>query len=380
MHHFIFPTQDTWISSGSSIIDGESFKDQNFGQDPILEIKKEFFNLSFDYQTRALVQFDLTEISNSLDKGDISRLTLDNNTTGSKFYLRLYEAEGNKELSTEYKLSAFPISQSWDEGRGKFGDKPKVTNGCSWENRSFPTNGTAVSWSNADGTPYVGTGVNIAIGSFNASQSFSYQSPDVEMDVTSIVNGWLDGTINGGNNYGFLVRFSGSQETDEQTFGQLKFFSSNTHTIYAPKLEVRWDDSSHSPGTQTPLTSSGLVDNLLYMPNLRDSYKEDEKVKFRVNARERNIQKTFSRSVQNLSSSYIGSGTGSYSILDVATGETIVPFSNYTSMSCDSEGNYFIQWLNGFFPDRVYKIIYKLKYTDGQEHILDNDFEFKIKR
>ena len=45
MHHFIFPTQDTWISSGSSKIDGTSFRDQNFGRDQILEVKKEFFNL-----------------------------------------------------------------------------------------------------------------------------------------------------------------------------------------------------------------------------------------------------------------------------------------------------------------------------------------------
>ncbi len=44
MHHFIFPTQDTWISSGSSTITGESFKDQNFGRDQILEVKKEFYN------------------------------------------------------------------------------------------------------------------------------------------------------------------------------------------------------------------------------------------------------------------------------------------------------------------------------------------------
>ena len=49
MHHFIFPSQDTWVSSGSSKIDGESFKDQNFGRDQILEVKKEFFNNSFDY-------------------------------------------------------------------------------------------------------------------------------------------------------------------------------------------------------------------------------------------------------------------------------------------------------------------------------------------
>ena len=43
MHHFIFPTKDTWISSGSSKIDGTTFRDQNFGRDDILEIKKEFF-------------------------------------------------------------------------------------------------------------------------------------------------------------------------------------------------------------------------------------------------------------------------------------------------------------------------------------------------
>ena len=45
---------------------------------------------------------------------------------------------------------------------------------------------------------------------------------------------------------------------------------------------------------------------------------------------------------------------GSYSIMDVATNETIIPFSDYTKLSCDSTSNYFIQWLDGFAPDRVY--------------------------
>ena len=63
MHHFIFPNQDTWISSGSSTITGESFKDQNFGRDQILEIKKEFYNLSFNYPTRALLEFNGNEFT-----------------------------------------------------------------------------------------------------------------------------------------------------------------------------------------------------------------------------------------------------------------------------------------------------------------------------
>ena len=41
MHYSIFPTKDTWISSGSRKTDGESLTEQNFGQDEILELKKQ---------------------------------------------------------------------------------------------------------------------------------------------------------------------------------------------------------------------------------------------------------------------------------------------------------------------------------------------------
>ena len=142
-----------------------------------------------------------------------------------KFYLRLYEAEGNTEgtsnLSTEYKLLAQPLSQSWDEGTGKFGDRPKNTNGCSWENRSNPIGGNNITWSNADGTPSYGT--SYLSNDLNwSTQSFSYESPDVNMDVTDMVNKWLDSSI---SNYGLILKFSGSQETNLSTFGNLRFFS-----------------------------------------------------------------------------------------------------------------------------------------------------------
>ena len=41
MHYFTFSSQDTFISSGSNRITGISEKDRNFGQDQILEVKKE---------------------------------------------------------------------------------------------------------------------------------------------------------------------------------------------------------------------------------------------------------------------------------------------------------------------------------------------------
>ena len=142
MHYFIFPSQDTWISSGSNKITGIPETDQNFGQDEILEVKKEFYNGSFDYPTRALVQFggeDFTFISKSVEDGSIK---------DPKFFLKLFEAEGNTGLADlSYTLSFHPLSSSWKEGTGKFGDKPKVTEGCSWVNRSNIRGGSAVTWS-----------------------------------------------------------------------------------------------------------------------------------------------------------------------------------------------------------------------------------------
>ena len=67
MHYSIFPTKDTWISSGSRKTDGTSLTEQNFGQDEILELKKTFYNLTFDYPTRVLIQFDLTGVSKSIE-------------------------------------------------------------------------------------------------------------------------------------------------------------------------------------------------------------------------------------------------------------------------------------------------------------------------
>ena len=105
---------------------------------------------------------------------------------------------------------------------------------------------------------------------------------------------WLSGSR---PNNGMLIRFSGSQETDSTTFGHLKFFSADTHTIFQPRLEVRWDDHLPCTGSNTgslnELTMSGLSDNFLYMRGLREEYREGERIKFRVGARKDIFKKHF---------------------------------------------------------------------------------------
>ena len=42
---------------------------------------------------------------------------------------------------------------------------------------------------------------------------------------------------------------------------------------------------------------------------------------------------------------------------------------------------YFKQDLNGFYPNRIYKISLKVDYEDGQKIIYDDDdFQFKVVR
>ena len=102
-------------------------------------------------------------------------------------------------------------------------------------------------------------------------------------------------------------------------------------------------------------------------------------VKFRFGGRKRYIDKSFSTLVQTITGSFIPEGSGSYSIIDMATNESVIPFSAYTTMSCDDISSYFKQDLNTFEPNRSYKILIKVSYDDNQEIIFDDDFEFIVR-
>jgi len=163
----------------------------------------------------------------------------------------------------------------------------------------------------------------------------------------------------------------------------LKFFSRQTNTIYSPKLELRWDDhlpaTGSNTGSLTALDLSGQTENYVYQLHKRESYKETETVKFRFGARKRYIDKSFTTSVQTVSGSYFAEGSASYSVIDMATNEDVIPFSSYTTMSCDPISPYFTQDLNTFEPNRAYKILLKVKHNDGQVIVYDDDFEFILR-
>lgn len=68
-------------------------------------------------------------------------------------------------------------------------------------------------------------------------------------------------------------------------------------------------------------------------------------------------------------------------MVDHWTEEVIIPFSNGTKLSCDSNGNYFRIDMSSFMPERYYKVQVKSEFEGGDvSKISDDGFIFKVLR
>ena len=372
MHYFEYATKDTTLY--------EMSHSMNAGQDEILEVRKDMnADGSATNVSRALIKFDLTYVSKSISSGLI--------TSGSqtKFYLNLYDANSS-DLNVSQTLYTYPVSQSWENGSGKYDYFPMVEDGASWkwkDNSIEKTQWNEISASG--GTWYSGSG-------YEASQSFTHEPADLRMDVTDIVWKWLHSTV---PNEGFMLKRSGSigntdsnvEEGNTTRYGHFSFFSRETHTIYPPKLEVLWDDSKWTTGSLSALSSDNLEDMVLYMRGFRSKYKEKSKVKFRVVGRERFPERTYSSTQYSTGYNtvkYLPSGSTYYQIKDAYTEDVLVPFGSGSKVSCDSTGNYFNFWMDGLQSERFYRINYKVVSGSGTAdetvQYFDENHSFKVVR
>jgi len=204
-------------------------------------------------------------------------------------------------------------------------------------------------------------------------QSFTKYTNNLDVEVTDYVNEWLNGTR---TNNGLIVKKSKVDEESTTKFGSIKFFSSDTNTIYPPTLEVRWDDSSFVTGSLDALDSEDMI---VYVKNLSTEYKETSKGKIRVYARERFPARTFSSTSNYTLVKYLPT-TSYYSVVDAETEQVIIPFdTNYTKISCDSTSNYFNFWFNGLQPERFYKFVFRVD-QNGTTRYFDDNFYFKVVR
>jgi hypothetical protein len=138
--------------------------------------------------------------------------------------------------------------------------------------RSF-TGGSGEPWVTAGGDYY--TDIS---SSFTAS--FVDGTEDVELDITTLVEQWISSSANKATpvdmgsktNYGVILRFPPSNESETQSYYTKKFFARGTEFWYSrPVLEARWDSSTKDDAGNFYLSSSVVTaeDNLntIYLYN-----------------------------------------------------------------------------------------------------------------
>jgi len=374
----------------------------NTGIDEILEVSKvvSASDSTNIYNSRALIKFDLSKISGSIVAGNIPSAS---QSAAPKYYLKLYTNNAHN-LEYKYGIEAFPISSSWNMGTGRTLDQKVLPGGSlgheeegvSWQytdgrfyfgNRwisddteSFAP-GTTGSYSTTSGgaTWYTGSG-------YIASQSFDYEATDIEMDVTSIVNTWLHQKV---PNEGFIVMRSGSNQgntIDEEKngipYGTLKFFSTDTHTVYQPRLVVAWNDQTVVGGSS--ISEIKVTDDNIVDIRNRGSYKKSDRTRIDIIARPKFPAKTYS-TASEATTNYKLPTYSYWSVKDMITEETVIPFdSASTWISRDGDGSYFNLWMDQFYEERRYKFVFKSVTGNYNypttEIVYDNDMTFKVVR
>ena len=210
----------------------------------------------------------------------------------------------------------------------------------------------------------------------NTNESFSYRTTDINMDVTDAIKMWISGS--GGrtiDNNGFIIKFSDSDEADSTVTGRIKFYSRETHTIYVPKLTMYFDNTTFTTGS---LNQIDLESYVIYT-QLKPQYKDTEITKIRIYARDKYPQKSPTNLFPIETVNYLPETTY-YAIFDALTDEAIIPYDNiYNKVSCDSTSNYIYIDMNGFMPERYYRL--ELKIVDGfMEQYVTDQIYFKVVR
>ena len=375
----IFPEKDTTIYS--------KYPDMNTGLDQILEISNEKTLLagSTPYASRVLIKFPTSEIEDVLNTIVLSTVNTEsiNSTTPiistNGLYtasLRLYLADASN-LPDTYSLECYSVSQSWEQGTGRFLYNPYDKENATWVNRdntnewltaSFYTDTTA-------SFQFANPGGGTWWFSYAGSQTFGInQSKDINLNVTNITDGYNSNTL---INDGFLLKMTSNYELTNTSSYSLKYFSRDTHTIYLPQLEIKWDDSVYNTGSLNVLTNENIA---ITLGNNIGKYNRNDVYRFRVNARDIYPARQFTTvSVYTLNKALPSSSY--WALQDLDTGEYVIDFDpSCTKLSCDGSGNYFDMYMAGLQPERYYKILVKSSFENGSTVVYDNSYIFKLNK
>ena len=369
----LFPEKDSTMYS--------EFPTLNTGLDEIIEAST-FYNSSLPQVSRYVIKFAQTEI------GDV----IDNKIGTKNFQVNLKNYIANVTgINAETTLEIYPVSGSWNMGTGRYSNNPITTNGVcwgfklssgsgAWDATSFQTYATAsyVAGNIGGGNWYTGSNLGLNV---THSQILDYASEkDLNVDVTNTIRTWYSSSklLGGFPNDGFLVKQSDPDEfiADRDYVTTVKYFSIDTHTIYPPQLEFKWDDFIYNTGSSsnTEIDTARMVATL---DNNNGTFRRDSVKKIRINSRPQFPQRDFETGSSYTKCHYLPTASY-YAVKDLDTNEFVIDFdTTYTKISADSESSYFTLYMNGLEPERYYQILLKVNIS-GETLILDDNYYFKV--
>lgn len=220
MYHALYPTKDTTITDVE--IRGTKKTGSNTGQSEIVELYVLTSSVGGRGKSRILFQFDINSLSASIVAGDIP-------SSSVEYRLRLKNSFHGQKSPSSFTVEAVPISKSWDEGNGLSMYDEELRDGgyANWVNAT-----SLVSWDLPGGDTNPGLSV---------TQSFDTGFEDLNIDISSIVNAWLDNDI---QRHGLMLKLIDAHETGSQDLFVKKFYSRNAHVPERrPRMEVLWGNN-----------------------------------------------------------------------------------------------------------------------------------------
>jgi hypothetical protein len=135
-----------------------------------------------------------------------------------------------------------------------------------------------------------------------------------------------------------------------------------------------WDQSAYSSSLAT-----ADLDSYTVFTKMKPEYKDTEVARIRIYSRNKYPQKSPTNLFPTQTVNKLPATTY-YSVIDAATDEVIIPYDDiYTKVSCDNTSNFIYIDMNGFMPERYYRLQFKI--VDGfTEQYVDDDIYFKVVR
>jgi len=337
------------------------------GRDEILEIGS-YPRAGVGQSKRTLIKYDSTELHSIIDNySDIGSVS-------TELQLNLAEAS---EVPTSYTIEGYPLAEAWIEGIGRYGSNPIDTSGVSWYKSDGISNWSTLpitgveEYQNPSGQS--GGGIWLSDNTLHVSQTHTVTSThDVKLDITPIVTAFYNDTI---DNHGILLKLQDDLEflADRQFI--LKYFSTQTHTVYPPTINIKWDDSTYNSN----LTEISDADAVITVKGNKGEYVDTGKQRFRLNIRPRYPQRVFQTTSVYLDNFKLPEASH-WGIRDEHTEEMVIDFdTTYTKISADNTSSYFDIFMEGLQPERYYRILVKTE-IDGSTVVLDNNQVFKVIR